>query len=141
MIVKYDLDVISESTRWQCHSFLSIALWNMTFLFKYLHAVVIFIPSVLTNFEVFETFPSFAKPHNYIPKKKQRLLCKDEELASYEASDLFLGVQCWGAYGVLCRMLNSNVIISCTKIRTSHPEICQSSKHTFIYSSKSKIKN
>lgn len=91
MIVKYDLDVISESTRWQCQSFLSIAPWNMDFLFKCLHVIVIFFTSVLKNFEVFETFPSSPKPHNYIPKKEQKLLCKGEELASYEASVLFLG--------------------------------------------------
>lgn len=49
MMVKYDLDIISESTRWQCHSFLSITPWNINFLLKYLNVIVIFITPVLKN--------------------------------------------------------------------------------------------
>lgn len=144
MMVKYDLDIISESTRWQCHSFLSIAPWNINFPLKYLHVIAIFITSVLKKLgnylRYLLRFQNLTMKY-YFPKKRQKLLCKDEELASCEASVVFLGVQCRGAYGGLWRMLNSDLIISCTEIRTPHPEISQSSKPTFIYSSKSKIKN
>lgn len=37
MTVWYDVDIISESTRWQCHGFLLTVSWNIRFLLKYLN--------------------------------------------------------------------------------------------------------
>lgn len=77
MMVKYDLYINSESTRWQCHSFLTTAPWSINFLLKYPNVIMILITSVLKNLgRYLKHLPHLQNMSmkKYFPKKKQKRL-------------------------------------------------------------------
>lgn len=98
VMVWYDVDIISESTRWQCHGSLIIASRNLHFLLKYLNVTGKFITPILKNLEkLLGHLLCIQKPtmRNDFLKRRRKPLCKDEELG-------FL----WG----ICRVLERPVL-------------------------------
>lgn len=143
MTVWYDVDIISESTRWQCHGFLLIVSWNIRFLLKYLNVTGKFIIPILKNLEkLLGHLLYFQKPtmRNDFLKKRQKPLCEDEEPGFLWGICRVAGRSALGACTDLCRMLNLGVIVSWPEIRTSYPESRQSSKPIFIFSCNRNIK-
>lgn len=98
MTVWYDVDIISESTRWQCHGSLIIESRNLHLLLKYLNVTGKFITPILKNLEkLLGHLLCIQKPtmRNDFLKRRRKPLCKDEELG-------FL----WG----ICRVLERPVL-------------------------------
>lgn len=82
MTVWYDVDIISESTRWQCHGSLIIASRNLHLLLKYLNVTGKFITPILKNLEkLLGHLLCIQKPtmRNDFLKRRRKPLCKDEE--------------------------------------------------------------